>query len=271
MTRLTLGAALKVEGFKALQGWMRDSARALEIQDFVDTNGLIDNRDALLSAYKPLLDGYTGPVGTHGPFLGLDISNPDKELRALVTKRLLQGLDVAEALNGTHMVIHSPFTFWHSLNHRNYPFIRPGMFEAAAECLAPVLARAEDIGCTLMLENIDDAEPAVRVDLIAQINSPALAVSIDTGHAQLANGQYHAPPVTDFVHAAGARLGHVHLQDADGYADRHWHPGEGTLPWPAIFNAIRRSPAEPRLILEVASRFEALPETVARLAPCDVA
>lgn len=270
MSDLILGAALNHDEFRALAPWMREHDRTLEIQDFVDTKGLIDNRDDLISAWKPLLTGYGGLTGMHGPFLGLDFTSPDAEIRAIVIKRFLQGLEVAEALGLTHMVIHSPFTFWNELNKRNYPFIREGMFAAAAESMAPVLSRAQEIGCTLMLENIDDADPATRRELVAALDSPALRVSIDTGHAQLAHGQYKAPPVTDFIADAGALLGHVHLQDADGHADRHWHPGEGLLPWPAIFNALRRVDAQPRLLLEVASRTERLPQTVAALAHCGV-
>ncbi|HMO08640.1 MAG TPA: TIM barrel protein, partial [Paracoccaceae bacterium] len=44
---------------------------------------------------------------------------------------------------------------------------------------------------------------------------------------------------------------HVHLQDTDGFADRHWHPGEGRLNWPAIFAVLRGLRTMPRLILEV--------------------
>jgi sugar phosphate isomerase/epimerase len=260
-----LGAALKCDSFTDLQDWMRSHNRALEIQDFVTYQALILERDALLSAYAPLLDGYEGKIGIHGPFLGLDLSNPDPELRTLISRRLSQGLEVAEALGATHMVIHSPFTFWHQLNLQNYSWLRRSLFEASLECLAPVVERAKDVGCVLMLENIDDADPFMRVDLVREVASPYLKTSIDTGHAQLANGQYKAPPVTDFIAAAGDPLGHIHLQDADGYADRHWHPGEGTLPWPAIFNAISETKANPRLIIEPRDREHLLPQTVSML------
>lgn len=260
-----LGAALKIDAFRHLEHWMRDHNRALEIQDFVTYTSLHSDREGVLSAYAPLLDGYQGDIGIHGPFLGLDMSNPDPEIRALITKRLIQGLEVAEAVGGTHMVVHSPFTFWHKLNEQNYDWLRGDLFNASMECLEPVLKRAGDIGCVLMLENIDDADPFVRVDLVREIGSEFLKTSIDTGHAQLANGQYKAPPVTDFIAAAGDTLGHVHLQDADGYADRHWHPGEGTLPWPAVFGAIHKTAANPRLLIEPRDREDQLPQTVAAL------
>lgn len=260
-----LGAALKLKSFPSVQSWMREHDRALEIQDFITQESVEQDRADLLAAYKPLLNGYKGEIGIHGPFFGLDISNPDSEIRKVIVKRFLQGLEVAEALSATHMVIHSPFTFWHTLNFENYQWLRQAIFDASVECLAPVVARAQEIGCTLMLENIDDVDPLIRVELVRQIGSDYLKTSIDTGHAQLVNGQCKAPPVTDFISVAGDTLGHIHLQDADGYADRHWHPGEGTLPWPAIFNAIEAVDANPRLIIEVSNHLHLLPQTVAAL------
>jgi sugar phosphate isomerase/epimerase len=102
-------------------------------------------------------------------------------VRAVVQKRMLQGLAVAEALGADLMVIHSPFTHWHQLNRANYPDVHPGLIDAAAACLAPVLARAADTGCTLVLENCDDTDPFARVDLVRRIGHPKLKVSLDRG------------------------------------------------------------------------------------------
>jgi len=41
-----------------------------------------------------------------------------------------------------------------------------------------------------------------------------------------------------FIKAAGNALERIHLQDADGYADRHWALGQGTICWESIFTAI---------------------------------
>jgi sugar phosphate isomerase/epimerase len=46
-------------------------------------------------------------------------------------------------------------------------------------------------------------------------------------------------------------LHHVHLQDSDGHADRHWNPGEGDIHWHSVFRALGRLGSDPRLILEV--------------------
>jgi sugar phosphate isomerase/epimerase len=46
-------------------------------------------------------------------------------------------------------------------------------------------------------------------------------------------------------------LAHMHLQDADGYADRHWALGEGTIRWRAVFAALTEIDANPRLVVEL--------------------
>ncbi len=260
-----LGVALNRPAFDALRDWIIGPGRAIEIQDFIGPDVIAGDTADLVADWRAALAGHDGPRGIHGPFFGLDLSNPDRDIRAVIQRRLMTGLDIAERLGGTHMVVHSPFTFWHLLNRDNFSGLHDGMIAAMADCLAPVLARAADIGCTLMLENIEDTDPQHRAQAVRTIGHPNLALSIDTGHAALAHGRFGAPPVVDFIAQAGAHLGHVHLQDADGYADRHWHPGEGILPWPAIFAALARSPSTPRLILEVRDRHDRLPQTVARL------
>ena len=86
---------------------------------------------------------------------------------------------------------------------------------------------------------------------LQSFGSSALQLSIDTGHAHYAHGTNGAPPVDYYVEAAAEKLAHVHLQDADGYADRHWLPGEGDVNWHAIFRSLGRLNSDPRLIIEV--------------------
>ena len=271
MTLPTLGAALTRAQFAPLRDWMGADGRPLEIADFCEPATIAGDCDALIADWRRALDGHEGPRGIHGPFLGLDIAAPDHDIRAVVQRRLIRGVEIAGALGATHMVVHSPFTHWHALNRVNYPRLRSDLFAAAADCLAPVLARAAEAGCTVMLENIEDTDPADRMDLVAAIDHPNLAVSLDTGHAELAHGQWGAPPVVDCIAAAAGRLGHVHLQDADGYADRHWHPGEGRIPWGPVFAALAAHAPDARLILEVSRRHDQLPRTVAWLASLGLA
>ena len=89
------------------------------------------------------------------------------------------------------------------------------------DILKAPLQRAADIECTLVLENYDDTDPNMRMHAVRDIDHPNLQLSVDTGHGHLSHCNYKAPAVMDFIAAAENRLAHVHIQDVEGYADRH--------------------------------------------------
>ncbi|MFP4303816.1 MAG: sugar phosphate isomerase/epimerase family protein [Rhodosalinus sp.] len=270
----TIGAAVRLGDFDGLQDWIVAADRPIEIQDFVGADVIAGDVSELVAAWRARLEGHRGPRGIHGPFFGLDLSNPDREIRAIIRARLSKGVEIAARLGADLMVVHSPFNFWHRLNYTNYSFLRTGLMEACADCLAPVLDRAATEGVTLVLENIDDTDPADRGDLVARIGHANLKLSVDTGHADLAHANYGAPPVIDVLAAAGSALAHVHLQDVDGHADRHWHPGDGRINWRPVMEHLAAPEHPARLILEVRANLHRLPETadtlarLARQAPC---
>lgn len=246
-----IGAALTADMIARHRDWLFDKQRDLEIQDFSLLKALNQDWNDVADRLKQLLEGYTGRLGIHGPFWGLMLDNPDPDMRAVCIKRYRQGLDICERLGATQMVVHSPYTTWDYNNFDDHPGSRDALIERVHLTLDPLLAQAEAAGIVLVVENIEDIDPRARVELVKQFNSPALRVSIDTGHAHYAHGSNGAPPVDYFVEAAGDLLQHVHLQDADGYADRHWQPGEGTVNWRAVFRSLARLTSDPRLILEV--------------------
>ena len=125
-------------------------------------------------------------------------------------------------------------------------------------------AFAADAGIEIVLENIEDGNPADRKALVESFASDALKLSIDTGHAHYAHGICNAPPVDYYVKSAGNLLAHVHLQDADAHADRHWSIGRGSIHWHAVFDALAKLDAYPRLILELKNRAE-IPASMAWL------
>ena len=254
-----LGAALGHDDLATHRDWLLEAPRDLELQALVEAKTLDGDWSGLAAETLRLLDGHQGRLGIHGPFWGFTISSYEPEVRKIVTRRLHQALDVCAAVKGSHVVIHSPFTTW-GYNHRGlYPRDGERMIEATRDTLAPVLARAADMGVTFMLENIEDIDPMDRAGLCEALDWQALALSVDTGHAHYAHGSTGAPPVDFFIRAAGARLGHVHLQDADGYADRHWQIGQGNILWPSVFAALAETGANPRLILELRDKAGVIP------------
>ncbi|MFY0648901.1 sugar phosphate isomerase/epimerase family protein [Sulfitobacter geojensis] len=262
MTELPLlGAAMTTATLETLQDFILSENRDLEVQDFFDCDLLNGNWKTVADQTRKLLTGYTGRLGIHGPFWGLNIASPDREMRALNTRKHLQGIEVCEYLGASQMVIHSPYSAWNYNNLDNAPnrseYDR--VVENCHDTMKDVVKRAEDCGVTMVIENIDDIDPDIRCALADSFESDAMAVSIDTGHAHYAHGTNGAAPVDYFVRRAANRLQHIHLQDADGYADRHWSIGEGTIRWTSVFRALAELDSQPRLILELQDKNGILP------------
>lgn len=247
-----IGASMNVVHLERQHNWLKEGKRDLELHDFADIGVFESDWRARAERARDLLDGHEGRVGIHGPFWGMSIAAHDPDIQAVVRNRLMQGLDACALLGGTHMVIHSPFTTWDHNNLDGKAGALEALYARCHQTIGDVVKRAEDIGVLLVVENIEDVDPRARLKLIESFQSDALAMSVDTGHAYYAHGSTGAPPVDYFIKAAGNKLAHVHLQDADGYADRHWAPGEGTLNWHAVFAALGELDGNPRLILELA-------------------
>lgn len=246
-----LGAALPVDALEAHLDWLVQDQRDLEIQTFFDAEVLEGDWRGLAEKAQTILAPHSGRRGIHGPFPGLSLASPDPDIRAVVKKRLQQGLDVCAAVGATQMVLHSPYRHWDHENLENHvdgPAKLVARFEQTMEA---AVARAEREGVEMVLENIEDRDPSSRLRLAERFDSPALKLSIDTGHAYYAHRMGAAPAVDRYVRAAGDRLAHMHLQDADGFADRHWPLGEGTIPWAAVFEELGRLASNPRLIIEI--------------------
>ena len=246
-----LGAALRPEDLPAHHNWLREKPRDLELQGF--HGPAIEGIDikARADAVRPMLEGLEGRIGIHGPFRGFPLDTEDADVRAVIQKRLNEGLDACGWLGATQMVVHSPVKAWH---HENLDNADDGWDQFVArvqQALRPAVTRAEEMGVMLVVENIEDRDPAARVRLVESFGSDALRVSIDTGHAAYAHGIGNAPAVDRYVRAAGNKLAHVHLQDTDHFADRHWAIGDGNLPWFAIFEELAKLTSNPRLIIEL--------------------
>ncbi|MDQ2093627.1 sugar phosphate isomerase/epimerase family protein [Rhodalgimonas zhirmunskyi] len=258
-----IGAQLSVLDLDRHRDWLFEKNRDLELPEFCLAD-ILANPDPFIDMAKAKLAGWHGRLGIHGPFAGFDLDVKDREVRAVVQARLEAALDVCERLSARQMVLHSPYDPWDAHNLDNGPKDRAKSIGAILDTLAPAFTRAESLGVEMVLENIKDTDPALRRAVVEAADSPALRLSVDTGHAEWAHVSAGAPPVDRFISDAGEMLGHVHLQDADGYADRHWVLGEGTINFPAIFKALSALHATPHLIVEI-NEFSRVPESVAYL------
>ena len=265
-SRPVVGAAVWAEDLERVEGlaaFLVDSGRDVEVRDFYLADALRTDWTQLAGRVRARLDGHRGRVGIHGPGKGFGLDAEDPDIRAVAQARLHAGLDACLALAGSpgtgHMVVHSPFKTWDWHNLDRAPGGREAKIGRVHETLREIVRRAEDEGVVIVIENVEDKDPGDRVALARSFDSPAVRVSLDTGHAHYAHGATGAPPVDYYVRAAGAMLSHVHLQDSDGYADRHWQIGRGSIAWHAVFAVLAELPAMPRLLLELRDPADLLP------------
>lgn len=251
MPALKIGACLAAREIQEHRDWLFDDERDIEIQDFGSHKALTTEFDDRIEATKTALSGFTGRLGMHGPYEGLDMDNKDPEVRPLITARFLKALEAADRIGARQMVLHSPFTRWYQWNRLAKPNYYETKLARVHDVMMPVVKAAEEYGITLVIENILDVDPATRRAMVDSFASEAIALSVDTGHAHLARRMSDAPPVDYFLRDAGDQLRHVHLQDLDGHADRHWAPGEGEIHWQEVFRALCECKSKPHLVLEL--------------------
>jgi sugar phosphate isomerase/epimerase len=246
-----VGAAMPIEALERHQSWLLEQNRDLEIQDGFRSDVIDGDWQPLVQKVKTLLEGYSGRMGIHGPFDGLLIASWDAPVRRFVEGRYLKALEFAEGLGATHMVMHSPFLYFgHAMIAHSEAHGLKDQIAWAHDTLKNVIARATQIGCQIVIENIRDTNPRPLLELVKSFESEFVRMSLDTGHANLMH-EIGAPTADQWVRDAGAMLGHVHLQDNDRQLDRHWNPGRGSINWYAVFKALETLEHQPRLILEV--------------------
>lgn len=96
-----------------------------------------------------------------------------------------------------------------------------------ADAVMTLAAQAATLGIKLCLEHFPGrALPtiAATLDFLQMMHHPNLYLLFDIGHAQISKEE----PVAA-LHAAGDRLGYVHLDDNDGQSDLHWALLDGVL------------------------------------------
>ena len=258
-----IGAQLSVLDLDRHRDWLFEKNRDIELPEFCMAD-VLKAPDTFVRMARDKLDGWNGRLGIHGPFAGFELDSKDHDIRTVVQKRLDQALAVCEDLGAVQMVLHSPYDGWDHSNLNTAPKNRARRVSAILDTLKPALQRAENAGVVMVLENIKDLAPPDRADVVKAANSPSLQLSVDVGHAHWAHHVCGAPSAAEFIAQAGAELAHVHLQDTDGLADRHWVLGEGNIPFPEIFANLSQIGSDPHLIIEI-NDFSRVQEACAHL------
>ncbi|PKB72504.1 MAG: hypothetical protein BZY75_06605 [SAR202 cluster bacterium Io17-Chloro-G7] len=202
-------------------------------------------------------------AGDHGVELsihfihrGVAPASHQPERRSQHRIELEQTLDLANDIGARVVVVHpGPIDCPGVAPTRAPEAVRQEARENLRNFLAEIAPKAEATGVVVCVENLHHAPGQViqsyaeLLELVQQVSSPAVQITLDTGHADLSDG------ITDAIDTFALYLRHVHIHDCDGKRD-HLEIGEGELDFTRWLDWLRHYP----LTLVLETRNDADPQ-----------
>jgi sugar phosphate isomerase/epimerase len=142
---------------------------------------------------------------------------------------------------------------------------RDVVIERNAQAVASLAEAAQSAGVRLMVENMGRsfATPGELRPLFAA--APGAGFHLDVGHAHLGRRAQDPNRTAELVDAFSDRLAHVHVHDNLGVDDLHLPLGAGSVDWPEVAEALRRTGYDGTVTIEIFSRDPAYIEASVRL------
>ncbi|MGA2960645.1 MAG: sugar phosphate isomerase/epimerase family protein [Candidatus Korobacteraceae bacterium] len=187
-----------------------------------------------ITQIKSLGQKYGVEYSMHGPCWDINPASENAGHREDVVAHYLQGIRLAAAIGASTMVVHSGWKSDSKLSARD-------ALRYSTETIARCATEAERLGVTLGVENVgygavnmfDGIEDWIGI--AKSIASPAVGLTLDTGHAVLEGFDPAAA-----ILAAGPRLKHVHLHSNMGKADDHLRLDRGIVDFGPVIRAMRQ-------------------------------
>jgi sugar phosphate isomerase/epimerase len=164
------------------------------------------------------------------PYFEPSLISPNPQHRADRTRLILKTLDFASAIGAKNISITSGRCLGGMPPER--------AAKQFAESIRPIFDRANTLGVDVGIE----CEPglfleyvAELADWIARLNHPRLGANLDIGHSQVIGED-----LSVVIQSLKGRIWNMHVEDIPGRKHYHMIPGEGTMPWLAIRDSLRR-------------------------------
>jgi sugar phosphate isomerase/epimerase len=214
------GLALYTDTFDEGLTFALDRGIGVEIQTFTDTNVLSGDWKGVLKKYKDILKKRRPVFVTfHAPYVDIAPLVRDPFVKEAVAKRMEWAFDTARQFKAEGVVVHlsSPL--------RRIDYNLDLWIDRQHHFWKPFAKKAEKEGIKIFLENSYEPDPAFLVLLHDHLDSEAVSLCFDFGHAVvLGEGN-----IDDWIEAAGNRIAYLHLHNNDGHSDLHASLGDGVL------------------------------------------
>jgi len=219
--------------------WAANSQIGIEIQDLIHpdavTPAMPDPVGGLEDFWSQALLRFSLPISFHGPATSEPLYDPERRESALA--HLTRAMDAAAGLGARYFLVH--------------PELRlPAAERGAGGALAvweAVLHEAKARNLVLLLENTGEESPDRLRSLSAAIESPALGLCLDVGHAHL----HSRIALEDWLSAFGNDLLYVHLYNVAGGSALHRALGDGEIRIGRFLEQLAKSRPDVRVCLEM--------------------
>lgn len=177
----------------------------------------------------------------HGMFFDLSVAAKDPAIREISRKRFCQSFEIGKAMGAKIIVFHSG-------NKCMKHFISQEIFkESSISFWKEFIKKFEDAGMTAVIENVHEPYPNMILDIVKEVNSPNLGVSLDTGHANL----FSKISISDWIKNYKPYLKHMHIHNNSRDNDSHNSLLEGTLNFKEIISTIKKEDIKPMIVFEM--------------------
>lgn len=207
------------------------------------------DREKVKAASRKIREVGIEPFSFHAPFADhIDITSLDEEQRRNSVKELIMAAEAAAEIGVRHIVLHP------GPEREGRPPAEEFFYhlEKACEGVNEVAVRCEELGMSLLLENMLPHLLFGRVQdmlyIMGSAKSKNIGTCLDTGHAYLAGDLPMA------MHKLSCHLRMVHVNDNRGDWDGHLPPGEGHIDWKDVVRQLEHNAFRGGLILELSAR-----------------
>lgn len=168
----------------------------------------------------------------------VNVIHPEKARRIDAMDEIKRALETAEHVPFRHMVMH--------LGER-YDGWSQRTMEFAETALEHLGAFARPLGVRVLVENLlsDPTTPEHLITILDMGHLDSIGVCLDLGHAHITVG------VNEAMTVLNQRIVSMHVHDNHGTKDEHLWPGDGTIEWPAVREAVQGLKAPPATVLEI--------------------
>lgn len=184
-----------------------------------------------LPEFNDIINSLDLSITVHGPFSDLNPASLNEAIWNETVKQIKQCVELSADFSRI-VVVHPGILSPLGSQMPDQAWARN------VDALKELCSHAEDHGVTLCLENMPDIEkllcrtPHEIFGMIESVDSPALGITFDAGHANSMKN-------TDDFLKEKDKFAHVHIHDNNGKKDEHLELGKGNVNWGRVLPELK--------------------------------